>query len=160
MNLYDYAIKMELDGEQYYLQQAEGNREHAISRVFTMLAGVERKHARLLQKRAEGASVDAELAVMADDRNVFTELESFKADATSIPRQLDVYEKALAIEQKSVVQYEKLLDTAVEEADKVLLRFLIEQERQHYDLFENLLVLVRRPEEWVENAEFGQREDY
>lgn len=160
MNLYDFAIKMEQDGEKYYLEQAASHKGHAISRVFTLLAGAEQKHARLLQKRAEGLNVTAELSLLTDDRNVFNELEDFKADVTSIPRQLDIYAHALDLEEKSVAQYEELLDKMAASEDQELLRFLIDQEKQHYELFDTLLTLLRRPEDWVEDAEFGKREDY
>ncbi|MDW7656675.1 MAG: ferritin family protein [Bacillota bacterium] len=160
MNLYDYAIKMEIDGEQYYRDQAEKNQGQAIRRVFTLLAEVEMKHAALLRSRQEGEAVDKEMAEMTADQNVFSALNDFKADVTSIPRQLDVYRMALEIEQKSIDQYKKLLDNAKTDQDKQLLSFLVDQETQHYNLFDTLTTLVKRPEDWVEDAEFGKREDY
>ena len=160
MKLYDYAIKMELDGEQYYRDQAEKNKGHAIERVFTLLAKAEMKHAALLRSRQQGESVDKEMADLAADQNVFSALDDFKADVTSIPRQLDIYQLALGIEQKSIDQYKKLLETAATDPDRQLLSFLVDQEKQHYNLFDTLITLVGRPEEWVEDAEFGKREDY
>jgi rubrerythrin len=38
--------------------------------------------------------------------------------------------------------------------------YLIGQEQEHLILFEELVKMVTRPEEWVESAEFGIREDY
>jgi rubrerythrin len=160
MKLYDYAIKMELDGEQYYRDQAAKNEGQAIERVFTLLAKAEMKHAALLRSRQQGESVNKEMADLTADKNVFSALDDFKADVTSIPRQLDVYRLALDIEQKSIDQYKKLLATAETDQDKQLLSFLVDQETLHYNLFDTLLTLVGRPEEWVEDAEFGKREDY
>jgi len=43
-----FAIQMELDGERYYLEQAELNKDNNLRPVFVMLAGEERKHAEIL----------------------------------------------------------------------------------------------------------------
>lgn len=161
MNLYDYAIKMEQDGARYYNEQAEKNKKHAIGRVFSFLAQSEERHAILLQERVKNQKIDLnELKVQSDEANIFTAIDEFKADVTSIPRQLDVYEMALDMEQKSIDLYCGMLEKATSEADQKFLQFLIDQEKQHHMLFDTLLTLVRRPEEWVEDAEFGPREDY
>ena len=160
MNLYDYAIKMELDGEQYYRDQAAKNDGQPISRIFILLADAEQKHAALLRNRAQGLAFEQDLADLASEENIFNALDDFRADATSIPRQLDAYRMALDIEKKSIDHYAALLAKANTESDQKLLSFLVDQEKQHYRLFEELVVMVRRPEDWVEDAEFGHREDY
>ncbi|HWQ41417.1 MAG TPA: rubrerythrin, partial [Desulfosporosinus sp.] len=38
--------------------------------------------------------------------------------------------------------------------------YLIKQEEDHYTIIEQLVSLLSRPEEWVESAEFGVREEY
>ncbi len=159
MNLYDYAIKMEVDGEKYYREQAKKNEGHPISRVFLILAKAEQKHADLLRRRRD-LTVDTLLPDKEAEQNIFTAMADFKADVTSIPRQLDVYRLAIEVEKKSIDLYKKLLAEAETEEDKKLLAFLVEQETEHYNLFDTLLTLVERPEEWVEDAEFGRREEY
>jgi hypothetical protein len=108
MNLFDYAIKMEREGEQYYRDQAAKNPDHAISRVFTLLAEAEVKHAQLLQRRSDRLSVDQDLAALRSDKTIFAELDDFKTGAITIPRQLDVYELALGLEKKSIEEYTRL----------------------------------------------------
>ncbi len=159
MNLYEYAIKMEIDGEKYYRDQAAKNEGHPISRVFLILAKAEEKHADLLRRRKD-LTAETVLPDQEAEKNIFNAMADFKADVTSIPRQLDVYRLALEVEQKSIELYKKMLAEADNEQDKKLLRFLVEQETDHYNLFDSLLTLVERPEEWVEDAEFGHREDY
>ncbi|MCK9253199.1 MAG: ferritin family protein [Clostridiaceae bacterium] len=160
MNLFDYAIKMEREGEQYYRDQAAKNPEHAISRVFTLLAEAEVKHAQLLQRRSDRLSVDQDLAALRSDKTIFADLDDFKSGAITIPRQLDVYELALGLEKKSIEEYTRLKGASTDAADLQLLDFLIEQEEQHYSLFEQLVTLLRRPVDWVEDAEFGKRDEY
>jgi hypothetical protein len=51
-------------------------------------------------------------------------------------------------------------EEASEEEEKILLDFLIKQEQNHYRIFNNIIELLRKAEEWVESAEFGKRETY
>jgi rubrerythrin len=44
--------------------------------------------------------------------------------------------------------------------DKDLFGFLISQEEKHYKVMEAIVKMVNRPNEWVESAEFGIREEY
>lgn len=160
MDTLAYAIKMEVDGEQYYRNQAEKNADNALGQVFEFLANAERKHADLLRERSEKSSVELKKLAANEKDNLFNYLDDFKNDVTSIPKQLHVYQMALDIEKKSVALYTDMLEKADEGSDQTLLRFLIEQEKQHEQLFDTLVTLVQRPEEWVEDAEFGPREEY
>jgi len=53
-----------------------------------------------------------------------------------------------------------MLTQAKEELEKKILEFLVIQEKQHLAFFEELARLLKRPKEWVEDAEFGLREEY
>ncbi len=48
MDILVYAIKMELDGEKYYKEQAKLNRENNLYNVFMDLAKDESDHAKIL----------------------------------------------------------------------------------------------------------------
>ena len=64
------------------------------------------------------------------------------------------------IEEKSIDLYKKLRSESDQAEQQKLLDFLIKQEKDHFALFEELTELVERPEAWVEDAEFGNREEY
>ena len=63
-------------------------------------------------------------------------------------------------EKKSIDLYQKMLQEAVDERDKKIFEYLIEQENDHYKVLEQLIEMVNRPNEWVESAEFGLRKEY
>ena len=160
MSTLQLAVQMELDGEQYYLQQAEAFSGLPVSKVFKFLAKAEQKHAALIKNFAEGQELN-----LADDdlksvKHVFSNLAPYQTKAESMPRQLDIYRFAMDLEQKSITLYKKLKDETEQANEKKLLDFLIEQEEEHYALFETLTEMVQRPVDWVEDAEFGNREDY
>lgn len=160
MNIFASALKMELDGEQFYREQADKNKGNKLESVFIILAKTEKKHADLIKRRMEGKSISEQDLDLESEKNVFSGMENFKPTETSIARQLDVYRFALDIEKKSIDHYQDLLTKAEENEDKELLQFLIAQEKDHYALFDKMIEVVQRPEEWVEDAEFGNREDY
>lgn len=160
MSTLQFAIKMELDGEKYYQEQAAENKEGGLGKVFTFLAKAEHKHAQLIEKCADGQTINLDQAELANVKNVFTDLEAYKTDVTSVPRQLEAYEFARGLEQKSIDLYTDLLSQSSQSEEKDLLEFLINQEKQHYALFEQLTEMVRNAEEWVEDAEFGNRDEY
>ena len=159
MQTIEFAIKMEADGAQYYQEQAKAFADHPIARAFEMLAEAEIKHQRLLKRYQQRQSVD-QMQDLSKENNVFSQLTAFKNDIASIPRQLDVYRKALELEKQSIQLYTSLLDVTSDQSGQKMIRYLIDEEKKHYSLFDELVTLVQRPEEWVEDAEFGQREDY
>jgi rubrerythrin len=65
---------------------------------------------------------------------------------------------ALEKERQSIELYQKLLLHATD--DRELFEYLIKQEQEHYGLLEEIIKMVNRPNEWVESAEFGLREEY
>ena len=71
-----------------------------------------------------------------------------------------MYREALAIEQQSIDLYEKYFGDAQSEEEKALFSFLIEQEKVHYRIMDDMTTMLNRPYEWVESAEFGLREEY
>ena len=67
---------------------------------------------------------------------------------------------ALENEKASITLYQKYLSEATDDESKSLFEYLLKQEEGHYALIDQLVSIVSRPEEWVESAEFGLREDY
>ena len=160
MSTLQFAVKMEMDGQKYYQEQADNFSDLPISKVFRILAKAEYKHAALIKKFASGEEMNLSDHVSVDDKHVFSDLAPYVQDVSSIPRQLDVYRYAMEIEQKSIDLYVGLKEKSNQKDEKKLLDFLIEQEKSHYALFENLSEMVQRPEDWVEDAEFGNRKEY
>ncbi len=167
MNVLEFAINMENDGERYYREQAELNRDNGLFVVCSMLADDERNHAALLKSRYENGAFD--LAEGSDvDRvgNVFSGLVDVGFYEKELLDQLDFYRLASDRERESIVLYSEMLEEAVSQGDVqgakdvLLFEFLIKQEEEHLRVLEELVKLLSHAEEWVENAEFGNREEY
>ncbi|MBU4438180.1 MAG: ferritin family protein [Acetobacterium sp.] len=161
MNSIEFAINMEIDGEKYYREQAEFNKDNSLNAVFLLLAEDENGHAKLLQNELKKMTYElSDNETPANVNNVFKDKGDFKNRFEEIPNQLDVYRMALQMEKDSIALYEKFLNEAKDEQTKKLFGYLVKQEENHFKIFDNLITLVERPEEWVEDAEFGPREEY
>lgn len=161
MNNLDIAIQMELDGQKYYLEQADNYENSELSTVFRILADAEQEHAALLIRRKNEESVTlVNKNNLPEIKTIFRGLPHFQIGEERSAKQRDAYRFAEVLEEKSIELYRRMKAEASTEKDKELFEFLIKQEQEHLILFENLGILLLRPEEWVESAEFGIREEY
>ena len=155
MDILVYAIKMELDGERFYRENAIKNKGNSLERIFKLLADDEADHARVLEDKSKGLGYQLNVRVPAALKNVF---HHDTDDLKNAPEQLDVYQMALEKEKQSIDLYKKLLAETGDCAD--LYHFLIAEEEEHAKILEEIIAHVSRPKEWVEAAEFGNRKEY
>ncbi|MFA5468089.1 MAG: ferritin family protein [Sphaerochaetaceae bacterium] len=160
MDLFDVAIKMEIEGATFYRDLAARTPSEGIKKIFTMLAEDEDVH----KATFEAMQKETAMGEMRIDAAVTKAAKIFKAldkkELLDEEHHLDLYQHALDIELKSIdfysEQYEKLSD----EKQKAALEKIIEEERKHYDLIDDIMVMLEHPERWVEAAEFGVRDEY
>lgn len=160
MDIFEFAIEMEKDGEKYYREQAAENKGAELEAVFTSLANDEKMHAETLRKKKQKAGYELEDSNVEGYANVFKGEGEFKMETKAEPEQIDFYRKALEKEQESIDLYRKMLSDAEGSDDTELFGWLIGQEQKHYDLLYDLITLLERAKSWVESPEFGVREDY
>lgn len=161
MNTLDFAIKMELDGEQYYKKQAEINKENNLYSVCMMLAADESHHAKILISMKERLAVELQDSdTLQKAKNVFSGIGDIEMALKPIPNQLDFYRMASEKETQSIELYSEMLSKAEDKQEAEVFEYLIGQEKQHFEILDNLAELLRHAEEWVESAEFGLRKDF
>ena len=159
MELFDIAIHMETEGAAFYRNLAERASTEGLSTIFTMLAEDEDRHKATFEAmKAEtdvpASSLDASLRAT----EIFKQFS--KDDFLKEEDQLEVYEQALEVELKSIEFYSEQHELVTDVKQKRILSKIIDEERRHYDLIDDIIVMVERPEAWVEDAEFGVRDDY
>ncbi len=160
MNIFEYAMQMEKDGENYYRQLAWQTANKGLQTILTMLADEEVKHYNAIEKMQTTEPLMAEATILTDARNIFVQIkesgESFDFDI----KQTDLYRKAQDIEKESQDFYTEKADEATEEYQRELFLKLADEERKHYFLLDNIIEFVSKPEYWLENAEFFHLEEY
>lgn len=159
MKLYDIAIKMEAEGAAYYRDLAKRSPSEGFRNIFTMLAEDEDRHKATFEAMKANSEIPASTAdASIRAARIFREIS--KDDFLNEENQLSLYEQALEIELKSIEFYSEQHDLLTDVKQKRALTNIIEEERRHYDLIDDIIVMVERPDRWVEDAEFGLREEY
>jgi len=160
MTTLEFAIKMELDGQKYYLEQAKQNESNSVKNVCLILAKDEEFHAKILKsKMSELPYALEDTDAYAQIKNIFKDMVNFKSDLNETPTQVEFYRSALENEKESIKLYTELLAKADDENERKLFQYLIEQEKLHFTILEHLATDLRHAEEWVESAEFGLRNE-
>jgi len=160
MNIFEYAMQMEKDGEEYYRDVARNVQNTGVRYILTMLADEEAKHFQILQNIAQAQPDAGDTGILDRARNVFQEMKETGQTLHVDESQIELYKDAQAIEQKSIDFYAEKSREAADPLQKQLLQKLAEEEKKHYFLLENIIDFVSRPTTWLENAEFVHLEEY
>ena len=161
VNYLEMAIKMELDGENFYKEQAAKNKDNASLYVFIFLAEEEQKHKEALEELSNALALKQPPSIELEKlNNPFQGLQDFKTKIKDIPEQLDIYRLALKMEQESIDFYQDISTKIIEPEAKKVINALIEFEKKHYQIFEEIINHLLHADEWVEDAEFGLRKPY
>jgi rubrerythrin len=161
MDVLEYAMNMELDGESYYREQAGQVKNPGAVKFFTLLADEERLHYDLFSQLREGKTPLLKPTFGSGARSFFENLkaeggEFQKADA----KILDVLGHGLEIENKSIKFYVSEMQKTEDAALRELLLFLKREEDKHYSFLSALIDYYMKPQLWLEQAEFSHWEEY
>ncbi|MFC1503971.1 ferritin family protein [Spirochaetota bacterium] len=162
MDIFEFAMQMEKDGEAMYREIADRSAHHGIKNIFTMLADDEKKHYIVFEKMKEGstATVD-DTQVLENTKNIFMKIKENKENIPGTgPSHKAAYENAREIEKKSIEFYESKAEKVEGRAQKDMIIRIAEEEKKHAFLVENMIEFISRPESWVEDAEFNHLEEY
>ena len=162
MNIYEYAMKMEKDGENYYRELARNADNEGVRNILNMLADEEVKHFHVLQQmRNNDDHVElADSDVLANAKNIFMQMREGEGALVADEVQARLYRSVEATESKSYNFYLEKSEEAENEAEKVLLLKLAAEEKQHMFLMGNIADFVSRPETWIEDAEYNHLDEY
>lgn len=162
MDFFEVAKTMEQESSKFYEQQAACAPIPQLASVFTFLVKEEQNHYDLfsaLQKKSAAVPLP-DNSVLARARDAFAkEFRTIKVPSTLSDVQ-SAYSKALEKEQKAVAFYTAESAKLTDSRQKGDVLLVIEQEKKHVILFESLLEFVRKPKEWLENAEFNHLGEY
>ena len=156
MNIFKFAMKMELDGKAYYEKLAAETAVAGLKTIFVRLAADEQKHYDTIQAIKSGTSgAMADSTVLEEAKNLFADLIGDKNIVGSLKKSLDGYEHARKIEADSVRFYE---DAAGKESNpdtaKLLLR-IANEEKKHYNIMDNLYDFTLAPQNFLAWGEFS-----
>ena len=160
MDIFAFAIQMERDGEQYYRDMASKAKHPGLKSILSVLADDEHKHAHIVSELQSAIPDMPATNVLDSAKNVFQQMKDFGGEIDLSGDQEQLYRDAMVLEERSISFYQDRADQVKQPEQKALFKRLAEEERKHYRLLQDLADFVRRPKNWLENAEFFHLDDY
>ena len=165
MDIYEFAMQMETDGENYYRELMATCKTAGLKRIFAMLADEEVKHYKIIEqlRKNKGEAYIEKTSILDNVKNIFVEMkeknEELYIESTT---ETIAYRKACNIEEKSRTFYLENAEKAQDGPAKTLLQRLAEEEEKHLHIMEAIVEFVSRPEpgNWLENAEWHHLKEY
>ena len=155
MNIYEYAMKVEKDGERYYRELADSMDDASLKSILLMLADEEVKHYITFEKMHKHQEV---LHYPSNNllRHTLSMFRKRQHDNPHfyIPKSyIEAFESALRTEKNSYAFYLEKGKMIEDEAQKEAFLQIAEEERQHVILLENLIEFITDPNAWLEHHE-------
>ncbi len=161
MDVYDYAMQLERDGENYYREGAARSANKGLKKILTMLADAEVAHYDVF-KRMKGHEPARlpEATILKDVKNVFVSMKEEGGLEGISTSEVELYRKAQDIEKQTEDFYLAKAPQVEDTVQKETFLQVAREEHKHYLLLDRIIEFVSRPGQWLENAEFYHLEDY
>ena len=165
MNIYQFAMQMEKDGENYYRLLAKESTVPGLAKIFTMLADEEVKHYNVIERlsKKDNNPQLADAGILENVKNIFITMQAAKeALHIDTTKAANEYRKACDIEEMSQKFYLEKAKLVEGEQERQIFFRLATEEDKHLRIMKNIVEFVSRPEpgNWLENAEWHHLDEY
>ncbi|MDD2558743.1 MAG: ferritin family protein [Desulfuromonadaceae bacterium] len=163
MDVFEFAKKMEMDGKNYYLQQAEKISIPGLQNLFRRLAEDEQKHYNVLVRleKERGATSMDDSPALDEAKNVFEELIASAQKPTQIEGgDLEGYRRAMKLEADSYRFYEQAAAQEQDENVRELLLRIAKEEHKHFNILESVYEFVNAPNQYFVWGEFSNLREF
>ncbi len=159
MDAYAYAMKMERDGEVFYRGLQDKTANKGLKTILGMLADAEVRHYKTFLNLKKGEEIrQTTIEDLAYVQNIF---EILLQERLYLPLQQEIglYKMAQDIEQQSRTFYLQKAEE-VPPLQQLAFRRIADEELRHYQILEDIISMVDKPNNWLENAEWHHLDDY
>lgn len=161
MNIIEYALKMEKDGEIYYRDLAANAGNNGVEDIFNLMADAEAQHYKaFLQLRDNLPIPVTDDKILSQVKNVFQQMQLNKDKVSVKDEQVEAYKKARTIEKESREFYLQKAGELSDPTERDLCLKIAEEEKQHYLILDNIIEFMSRPDTWLEDAEWHHMDVY
>ncbi len=160
MNVFEFAMQMELDGKAFYEKHAREQQNQDLKQVLTMLAEEEQKHYNIFKKLNEGAGPatvttgKSHSETLAKVKNIFVELSNNSDHPSFTQNEKSIWTEALKLEEKSEKFYREKAEQESDPNRKNLLSLIANEERNHIYLIDSVLTYMKFPDTFSDTAKF------
>jgi rubrerythrin len=160
MNFFDIAKNMESQAIKTYTRLSVEAPLDQLKGVFKVLAAEEQRHYDFFESlQNKSLEVPADENILSRSKALLSKWDrDFKAPVLSDLS--TAYKKCMQTEQEAVDFYTKEMEKLENDKQKKVIDIIINQEKRHVVLFENLIEFVLKPGQWLENAEFNHLDEY
>lgn len=164
MNIFEFAMKMETDGRDFYLAQSRKIDSPWLKKILVELADDELKHYNIFKAMKEGHTTEYKEAektkIIPTLKNVFETLKEQKKEFTFPAESKKIWTEALEIEKKSEDFYRDKAAEVKGDKQKHILNKIADEEHKHWVTLQHVIRFLDRPNHWLEDAEWSNLEDY
>jgi rubrerythrin len=157
MDALEVAIKMETDAISFYTEAARKTKYPAGKKMFQAITEDEKRHLEMISQLIKGMNIThKDVSPMKNVKTVFEALKDEmmkKVEATA--DEMEAFKIATQMEKEGKEFYEKTLTQAKTDKEKALLRRLIQEEQQHYEIFANTYQFLADTGNWFMWEERG-----
>lgn len=146
MDIHEFAMQMELDGKKYYQDLMNSAEDKGLKRIFEMLAHDEEEHHKIINemRNIEERSIRSE--TLKNANNIFAKMLCSDEKFNLTTGAIEAYKHAISLEDKSIELYEQQYSKTENEEEKKVFRKLVDEEKKHKLVIENILNFVSEPE--------------
>ncbi|MGD8537867.1 MAG: ferritin family protein [Candidatus Aminicenantes bacterium] len=162
MEFFEFALEMETKTIESYRTLAEKCQSNeGVKKILLMLAEDHEKHTDTLREMQTSALVEMEeTEVFREARRVFSDMQNNKSPFSCDIDQVRLYEDARELVLKKRQFYEDIAAKLETEESRALVAKMAEEEKKQAVVLDNIIEMVRRPETWLEDAEFHHLDEY
>lgn len=156
MNIFDFAIRMEQDGEKFYGELKDKTTDIGLKNILTLMENEEIQHGKMLEKMRDADSYDVYPTVLLKETNNLIEemkKEGKYFDLTT--DEINLWKQILEFEKNAVNFYKDKSKDSLSEVEREALLKIAAEEEKHVVMVENIIEHISKPMSWVEDAEFG-----
>ncbi len=154
MDIFEFAMKFEKDGESYYREIAAKAGDKGLATIMNMLADEEEHHWQVLSEMKRRTPSLPKTDILKNVKNVFEQNAGNKSYFNPDKAQVELYKHAQELEKQSEDFYRAKAAEVTEAAQKDILMRLAEEEHRHYFVLEHIIQFVSRPDNWLADREF------
>ncbi len=159
-SIIEQAIHLEVTAEANYREAAHATSDSSAGRILNLLADEEADHARILRGMEDVSSLKDTHLLERARTWIDGIVEGGGFTISSDAALLDVLRRAMEMERITEAFYTEQSRQAEDDKTRRLFGRLAEIEKRHFLFVGSLVEYFNRPNEWVESAEFGLRDEY
>ncbi|MGB3861556.1 MAG: ferritin family protein [Candidatus Aminicenantaceae bacterium] len=162
MDFFEFPLEMEKKTIESYRTLAEKCQSNeGVKNILLMLAEDHEKHAKTLKEMQNNAAVEIEeTETFREARELFSNMQKDKTPFSCEIDQVKLYEDARDLVLKKLQLYLDIVEKMETEENKTLVKKMAEEEKKQAVVLGHIIEMVRRPQTWLEDAEFHHLDEY